>query len=183
MAVPQGRPDAREVVYLGFNASGLRVGGLAFAYYRAMPGRTVSSVIPRNSLPGNTGQCQMVLRHPSKHGANICGGTARRHRLRSVTTRRVAPLRAGRAMRRAMRMPYRRLTRETLGPALVPVPLPCQPCAAFHGLMRLTPVPVKSEVLRVARVAFSARQMAAIWASEVLIGWPARSRSVTTSAY
>jgi len=34
--------------------------------------------------------------------------------------------------------------------------------AAFHGSMRLTPMPVKSEVLRVASVAFRTRQIAAI---------------------
>jgi hypothetical protein len=46
--------------------------------------------------------------------------------------------------------------------------------------MRLTPVPVKSGVLRVASVAFRTRQIAAICASEMLIGWPACSRAVTT---
>jgi hypothetical protein len=53
------------------------------------------------------------------------------------------------------------------------------PCS--HGLMTSMPVPSKSFVLRVARVAWRTAQTAAIWASAMLIGRPARSRAATSA--
>lgn len=51
-----------------------------------------------------------------------------------------------------------------------------------QGLTRSTPVWAKSFVLRVAHIARCVLQMAAIWASAVLIGIPACSRADNTSA-
>jgi hypothetical protein len=53
---------------------------------------------------------------------------------------------------------------------------------ASHGFTASTPVSTKSSTLRVASPALQLRQIAAICASAILIGRPARSREATISA-
>ena len=55
--------------------------------------------------------------------------------------------------------------------------------STFYGSTILTPACWKSFTVRVAHTAPCARQIAAIWASVVLIGAPAASRDASISAY
>src|ERR1700741_2570966 len=58
----------------------------------------------------------------------------------------------------------------------------CYLVAASHGFTASTPVSTKSSTLWVASPALQLRQIAAICASPILIGRPARSREATISA-
>jgi hypothetical protein len=58
----------------------------------------------------------------------------------------------------------------------------CRVRHGFHGSTTVMPVRVKSPTVRVAKVAWYWRQMAAICASSALIGRPARRRAARRSA-